>query len=158
MFAVESTWRFLGINGIMLTFHDRGAIHVVATDGMILQPGLFSDFKIRVKRRKRLPTPYGGWVVLEKEIDLSQRDPIRKWCVFRYADMWWCGIYVDVLTIVISWMYWHEVGNLFAWNLTEAEIVYVNNGNAYNMRVKSTQSTAPTNIYCLVKKLQWMKR
>ena len=51
-----------------------------------------------------------GFFKLENEINLSQKDPIRQWCVFRYADKWWCGIYVDVLTIVISWMRWHEVG------------------------------------------------
>ena len=50
------------INGMMFTFHDRGTIPVVATDGMILQPGLFSDFQLRFKRRKRLPTPYGRCV------------------------------------------------------------------------------------------------
>ena len=50
------------INGMMFAFHDRGTIPVVPMDGMILQPGLFSNFKIRVIRRKRLPMPYGRCV------------------------------------------------------------------------------------------------
>ena len=50
------------INGMTFTFHDRGTIPVVPVDGMILQLGLFSNFKVRVNRRKRLPTPYGRCV------------------------------------------------------------------------------------------------
>ena len=49
-------------NGMMFAFHDRGTPPVLLQSQVLLQPGLFSDLKIRVKRRKRLPKPYGGCV------------------------------------------------------------------------------------------------
>ena len=50
------------INGIIFAFHDIGTPPVLMKKQVLLQPGLFSDLKIRVKRRKRLPQPYGGCV------------------------------------------------------------------------------------------------
>ena len=50
------------MNGMMFAFHDIGTPPVLLKNQVLLQPGLFSDLKLRVKRRKRLPKPYGGCV------------------------------------------------------------------------------------------------
>ena len=50
------------INGIIFTFNERGTPPVTTKNGMLLQPGLFSELRLRVVRRKRQPAPYGRCV------------------------------------------------------------------------------------------------
>ena len=50
------------VNGMVFTFHERETPPVTTIDGMLLQPGLFTELKLRVVQRKRVPAPYGRCV------------------------------------------------------------------------------------------------
>ena len=48
------------LNGMLFSFHARDTPPVLIKNQWLVQAGLFSDFKIRVQRHKRLTKPYGN--------------------------------------------------------------------------------------------------
>ena len=48
------------MNGIAFAFHSRDTPPILVSEQWLVQAGVFSDFKIRVQRHKRLSQPYGN--------------------------------------------------------------------------------------------------
>ena len=58
--AVHSRMRYL--SGLTFNFHEPGSVPIFFKEHLLIQSGLFSDFKLRVHRHKRLSEPYGQCV------------------------------------------------------------------------------------------------
>ena len=58
--AVHPKMRFL--SGLVFNFHEPGSVPIFIKEQLLVQSGLFTDFKVRVERHRRLSEPYGECV------------------------------------------------------------------------------------------------